>query len=71
VGGAIFLLYVGYVVAEAVAGRFVHWSISESCVKNALIGLFIYGLPACYVMIKGHLPWFGETDPEDDEDVNW
>ena len=85
IGGVVFFIYVEYLVAEIRERHWFSWSRSTPCVKNALLGLLFWGLPAAYVMVRGHL-WYNpfekprelteeelaglESDDDDDGDYD-
>jgi hypothetical protein len=70
IGAVIFLGYVAYLVDEIKVGEWFAVSRATPSVFNALLGLVIWGLPAGYVMISGHLPYNpfqGSPNPGEDD----
>ncbi len=60
IGVSVFLGYLSYFLWEILANfRKLYTGISEDHWINALLGMFIYGLPGIYVTIKGIYPRWG------------
>lgn len=70
-GFIIFLIYVAYLIYTLVesGGKFTASSRqSDTTVYNALIGLFVFGLPGITVAITGKLPFFFKECQQERED---
>ena len=78
IGALIFLLYVVGIICAIREGELFSWPPSIPSVFSALLGMWIWGIPAGYVMIFGHLPYNpfeahhetvdDETSDSEDED---
>lgn len=68
VGAVVFLTYVAYLIAEIKEGVWISSSSARPSVVRAVLGLMVWGLPAGYVMIHGHLPYNPFASPHVDEE---
>ncbi len=76
VGAIIFLGYAAYVIVMILEGKFIAARRAEPAVSNAVIGLFVFGLPGLWFALSGRLtPYWRslfkdkEPAPDGDDDV--